>query len=373
MSKAPVGRESEDARFLQQCLSLARRGKGRTAPNPMVGSVIVHQGKVIGKGYHKRCGDWHAEVNAINSVKDQNLLQESTIYVSLEPCSHFGKTPPCADLIIEKKIPRVVIGCKDPFEAVSGRGIEKLKAAGIEVTVGVIEKESRQFNEAFITYHTLHRPFIALKVAQTLDGKLATKTKASQWITGEAARLYAHKLRSEYSAVMVGTGTALSDNPSLTVRHVKGKNPVRVLLDRTLRVPLNASIFDASAPTLVFTSTVKRDSEKAHSLEAKGMKVFFVSEAGNSLNLEEVFKHLYQEKLLSVLVEGGADLFGSLIKTNLCDKLYSFIAPKLIGGDGLSAISSLGVEHMQDVVTLSDLKYKTVGKDILIEGYFRRV
>ncbi|NTW50434.1 MAG: bifunctional diaminohydroxyphosphoribosylaminopyrimidine deaminase/5-amino-6-(5-phosphoribosylamino)uracil reductase RibD, partial [Chlorobiales bacterium] len=304
MNNTPLGRPSEDARFLRQCLSLARRGTGQTAPNPMVGSVIVHQGKVIGKGYHKRYGDWHAEVNAINSVEDQKLLQNSTIYVSLEPCSHYGKTPPCADLIIEKKIPRVVIGCKDPFEAVSGRGIEKLKAAGIEVTVGVLEKESRKLNEAFITYHTLQRPFIALKVAQTLDGKLATKTKASQWITGEAARRYAHRLRSEYSAVMVGTGTALSDNPSLTVRHVKGQNPARVLLDRTLRVPLDTNLFDSTAPTIVFTSARNREHAKAQSLREKGMKLFFVEETENGLDLEQVFACLYQERILSVLVEG---------------------------------------------------------------------
>ncbi len=355
---------------MRQCLRLARRGAGAVSPNPMVGAVVVHRGVVIGRGWHKRYGEWHAEVNAINAVKNPALLRESTLYVNLEPCSHFGKTPPCADLIIEKKIPRVVVGCKDPFKKVSGKGIKKLRAAGVKVTVGILEEDSRRLNEAFIKFHSRGLPLVALKLAQTLDGKIATKTKDSKWITNEAARAYAHQLRAEYDAVLVGTGTALADNPSLTVRLVNGRHPKRILLDRKLRVPLDAKIFDNAAPTMVFTSKVNRKHPKIHALERKSVKTFFVGEKNDELNLLDVLERLHEEKVLSVMVEGGAKIFASFLKTGLCDKLHAFIAPKLLGADGLGGIGALGFKHVQDSVALQHLSLKLLDDTLLVEGYF---
>lgn len=362
--------ESNDEFFLAKCLALARRGAGKVSPNPMVGCVIVHNGKVIGKGWHKRYGEAHAEVNAICSVKDPSLLSQSTLYVNLEPCSHFGKTPPCADLIIEKKIPRVVIGCADPNRKVAGKGIKKLKEAGVAVRVGVLREESEQLNEAFLKAHRRHLPFVALKFAQSLDGRIATKTKDSKWITSESARAYAHLLRTHYDAVMIGSRTALADNPALTVRLVEGRNPKRILIDRQLRVPLQASIFSKDAPTLVFTSRINKRHPKIKAFEKIGVEVFFVREKSESLNLLDVMRILHEEQVLSVMVEGGAQLFASLIKAGLCDKLHTFIAPKLIGGDGLASIGEFGLKKVADSIELKNTSIKVLADCLIVEGYF---
>ncbi len=362
--------ESKDEFFLAKCLALARRGAGKVSPNPMVGCVIVHDGKIIGRGWHKQYGGPHAEVHAICSVKDESLLAHSTLYVNLEPCSHFGKTPPCADLIIEKKIPRVVIGCIDANRKVAGKGIRKLKEAGIEVRVGVLQEESEQLNEAFLKAHRRHLPFVALKLAQSLDGRIATKTKDSKWITSETARAYAHSLRNYYDAVMVGSRTALADNPDLTVRLVAGRNPKRILLDRQLRVPLQANIFSKDAPTLVFTSRINKRHPKVKALEKIGVKVLFVGEKSESLNLLDVMRLLHEEQILSVMVEGGAQLFASLIKAGLCDKLHAFIAPKLIGGDGLASIGEFGLKKVADSIDLKNTSIKVLSDCIIVEGYF---
>lgn len=362
--------ESRDEFFLAKCLALARRGAGKVSPNPMVGCVIVHNGEIIGRGWHKRYGEAHAEVNAIRSVKDPSLLPNSTLYVNLEPCSHFGKTPPCADLIIEKKIPRVVVGCVDANRKVAGKGIKKLKEAGIMVRVGVLREESEQLNEAFLKAHRRHLPFVALKLAQSLDGRIATKTKDSKWITSETARAYAHRLRNEYDAVMVGSRTALADNPDLTVRLVEGRNPKRILLDRQLRVPLQANIFSKDAPTLVFTSRINKRHPKVKALENIGVKVFFVGEKSESLNLFDVMRLLHEEQILSVMVEGGAQLFASLIKAGLCDKLHAFIAPKLIGSDGLASIGELSLKKVADSIDLKNTSIKVLSDCLIVEGYF---
>ncbi|NTU53249.1 MAG: bifunctional diaminohydroxyphosphoribosylaminopyrimidine deaminase/5-amino-6-(5-phosphoribosylamino)uracil reductase RibD, partial [Chlorobiaceae bacterium] len=225
----------EDAAFMGRCLELAARGEGSVSPNPMVGSVIVHKGRIIGEGWHQRYGEAHAEVNAIASVADQSLLSDSTLYVNLEPCSHFGKTPPCADLIVDRRISRVVVGCTDPHEKVAGKGITRLREAGIVVTVGVLEAESERLNEAFMTAHRKGRPFVVLKTAQTLDGRIATSTGASKWITGGDSRSEVHRLRSLHDAVMCGASTVLADDAELTVRHCEGCQPLRVLLDSRLQ------------------------------------------------------------------------------------------------------------------------------------------
>ncbi len=362
--------ESRDEFFLAKCLALAKRGAGKVSPNPMVGCVIVCHGKIIGRGWHKRYGEAHAEVNAIRSVSDESLLAQSTLYVNLEPCSHFGKTPPCADLILEKKIPRVVVGCVDPNPKVAGRGIKKLIEAGVKVRVGVLREESEQLNEAFFKSHRYHLPFVALKLAQSLDGRIATKTKDSKWITSESARAYVHYLRNYYDAVMIGSRTALADNPHLTVRLVEGRNPKRILLDRQLRVPLQANIFSHDAPTLVFTSHINKRHPKVHALEKIGVKVWFVREKSESLNLSDVMRILHEEQILSVMVEGGAQLFASLIKAGLCDKLHAFIAPKLIGGDGLASIGGFGLKKVADSIELKNPSIKVLSDCLIVEGYF---
>lgn len=362
--------DSRDEFFLSKCLSLALRGAGHVSPNPMVGCVIAHRGRIIGKGWHKRYGDAHAEVNAIRSVKDESLLKASTLYVNLEPCAHFGKTPPCADLIIEKQIPRVVVGCLDPNPKVAGKGIRKLKEAGVRVKVGVLREEAETLNEAFLKAHREHLPFVALKLAQSLDGRIATKTKDSKWITSEAARAYAHHLRNHYDAVMIGSRTALADNPELTVRLVAGRNPKRILLDRQLRVPLQANVFNADAPTLVFTSRINKRHPKVKALEQKGVQVFFVGEKSEYLNLLDVMKRLNEAQILSVMVEGGAHLFASLIKAGLCDKLHAFVAPKLVGGDGVPSVGDLGLKKISESVALKNLSLKVLADCFVVEGYF---
>lgn len=248
-----------DEKYMRRCIQLARNGICHAAPNPMVGAVIVRDGKIIGEGYHVRCGEGHAEVNAIASVKDESLLKDATIYVSLEPCSHYGKTPPCADLIIRKGIPRVVVGCVDPFSLVAGRGIQKLRDAGIEVTVGVLEKECRELIRAFVTFNLKKRPYITLKWAQSADGFLDIRREDGNAVrlSTPLSTLAVHKMRAEQKAILVGRRTALLDNPSLTVREWYGQNPLRLVIDRQLTLPSHLHLFDGSTPTLVFTEKEK--------------------------------------------------------------------------------------------------------------------
>lgn len=356
--------------YMSLCLKLAKKGLGKVHPNPMVGSVIVHQDKVIGRGYHKAFGKAHAEVNAINSVQDNELLKKSTLYVNLEPCSHYGKTPPCSDLIIRNEIPRVVIGNVDPFKEVSGRGIQKLRSAGIEVITGILEEKCAELNEAFLKSHAHKRPLITLKYAQSLDGFIATGNLISKWISGIESRTYTHRLRAWNSAIMVGTQTALRDNPSLTVRHVKGRNPIRVLLDRNLEVPLSFNIFNDEAPTLVFTSTLKKEEKTLARYLEKNITVFYVNENTHGLDLADIFTQLYRENIISVLVEGGSQLISSLVKAELCDKFSVFIAPKYIGGDGLSAVQSLGIVNPSEAPQLVFNTYRRFGPDLYVEGNF---
>jgi diaminohydroxyphosphoribosylaminopyrimidine deaminase/5-amino-6-(5-phosphoribosylamino)uracil reductase len=248
---------ASDEKYMKRCLELARFGLGNVAPNPMVGAVIVYNGFIIGEGYHQKYGGAHAEVNAINSVRDKSLLDKSTLYVNLEPCSHFGKTPPCADLIVERKIPKVVIGTMDTFEKVSGRGAAILEKNGIKVCRGCLEKESREINKRFFTFHEKKRPYVILKWAETADGFIDRVREPGQtepsWITDEIARMLVHKWRTEEQSIMIGTHTAMMDNPRLNVRSWTGKNPVRIVLDRELKLSSVLHIFDQSQPTLVFT------------------------------------------------------------------------------------------------------------------------
>jgi len=310
-------------KYMHRCLELAELGAGSVAPNPMVGSVIVHNGKIIGEGFHRQYGGPHAEVNAINSVPDGNLLKTSTLYVNLEPCAHHGLTPPCSDLIIKKQIPKVVIGTVDPFSEVAGKGIEKLKKAGIEVIVGILEEKCRELNQRFFCFHEKKRPYVILKWAQTLDGfidvdRTPENFGSPTWITGGLALRLVHKIRSQEDAIIVGTNTAEKDNPSLTVRHWPGRNPLRVVLDRNLRLPLSHNLFNGKHKTLVFNS-IKTKDDNAVSF----VKIDFGS---NSIN--QILGELYNRKIQSVIVEGGRQLIESFFQTGQWDESHVFIGNK---------------------------------------------
>jgi diaminohydroxyphosphoribosylaminopyrimidine deaminase/5-amino-6-(5-phosphoribosylamino)uracil reductase len=314
--------------YMRRCIQLAALASGNTAPNPMVGAVLVHEGKIIGEGYHETYGKAHAEVNCIQSVKaeDEDKISRATLYVSLEPCAHFGKTPPCADLIISKKIPHVVIGCLDPFEQVDGRGVEKLKNAGIQVDLGILEKECTGFNKRFFTYTIKKRPYIILKWAQSFDGYIGSM-HSRQIISNEITNCLTHKWRSEEAAVMVGTNTALIDDPALTVRSWKGPQPVRILLDMNLRLPSTLKIFNNSGPIIIFNG-IKDASEG---------KVEFIKLDPSHNLIEQLNQKLYERKILSVMIEGGTKLLQSFFREGLWDEARAIMNKNLILGEGITA------------------------------------
>ena len=330
--------------FMQRCLDLAILGMGDVAPNPMVGCVIVHEGTIIGEGYHQKFGEPHAEVNAIRSVKNQELLGQSTLYVSLEPCAHFGKTPPCSDLIIKNRIPRVVIGTIDPFAKVAGKGIERMQNAGIQVEVGVLEKECREQNRRFFTFHEKKRPYILLKWAQTLDGFIDTDRSETQhptWITNALSKRLVHKQRSEESAILIGTNTATYDNPALTVREWTGNQPVRMVIDRTSRLNANLHLFDRKATTWVFTREQKSDNENLQ---------FISLDFGRNI-LPQLLSELYKRDILSVIVEGGSVLLNSFLDAGLWDEAFVYTGNQFFGkGVAAPHISgeTIGFEKLDD-------------------------
>lgn len=303
----------EEEKYIRRCIELAKNGRGNASPNPMVGAVIVCDGKIIGEGYHAKCGQAHAEVNAIRSVKDESLLKRSTIYVSLEPCAHYGKTPPCADLIIEKQIPRIVIGCRDPFSKVAGRGIQKLRDAGRKVVVGVLEQECRDLIKHFITFNTLKRPYVILKWAESADGYIdIERTGGSpEALSTPLTSMLVHKRRAEADAILVGRRTAELDNPSLTVRHWYGKNPVRVVLDRELTLSPDLHLFDGTVKTLVFTAKEHPDREGVEYI-----RLDYSQEI-----IPQVLTALYQRGLQTLLVEGGSRVLQSFIDAALWDEM----------------------------------------------------
>lgn len=321
---------------MDRCLELARQGAGNVSPNPMVGCVIVHNDCIIGEGYHEKYGEAHAEVNAVNSVQNNELLKESTLYVSLEPCAHYGLTPPCSDLIVEKKIPNVVIGTIDSFAKVAGKGIERMIKAGINVKVGILEKESREINKRFFTFHEKKRPYVILKWAETTDGFIdsdRTKNQLGQpaWITGEKSLLRVHQMRAVEDAILVGTNTALKDNPSLTVRRCEGRNPVRLVIDNHLRLPEKLNLFDGTVKTIVFNSVKNQNSGN----------IEFVRIDFTRNIIPQVLKSLYQQNIQSVIVEGGKQLLESFISSNLWDEAFRFTGNKFFTS-GIKAPSISG-------------------------------
>jgi diaminohydroxyphosphoribosylaminopyrimidine deaminase/5-amino-6-(5-phosphoribosylamino)uracil reductase len=325
---------------MKRCLQLAELASGDVAPNPMVGSVLVYEDRIIGEGYHKIYGKAHAEVNCIASVKedDQHFIPQSTLYVSLEPCAHFGKTPPCADLIIDKKIPRVVVGCRDPFVEVNGKGIEKLRAAGVEVVLGVLEEECLSLNKRFFLFHTEHRPYITLKWAQTADGKIANEDYSRVFISNEYTKRLVHRMRSEEMAIVVGTNTALFDDPSLTTRHWPGKNPVRVVVDMNLRLPSSLKLFNGEIPTIVFNlhqHTLPFEKLSASQLNEINVGYYQITEDVSLV--DQMLNGLYRLGIQSVLVEGGTQLLQSFIDEGLWNEAKIITNESLAIGSGLPA------------------------------------
>jgi len=336
-------------KYISRCIELAKNGLGTTYPNPLVGSIIVHNGKIIGEGWHKKSGEPHAEVNAVNSVKDKSLLKESTIYVSLEPCSHFGKTPPCCDLIIKNEIPNVVIGTLDPNIKVAGNGIKNLIAAGANVTVGFLEAECNELNKRFFTFHKKKRPYVILKWAKTQDGFIAPLTKSEQkpvWITNDFSRQLVHKWRSEEQAILVGTNTVIDDNPKLDVRDWTGNSPIRIVLDPNNRIPKHSAIFNNQVKTIIFSSTIPSINEEN--------AIFEVIDFEENIS-QQILYVLYKHQIQSVIIEGGRQTLQTFIDENIWDEARIFIGNNFFE-NGIKA----------PIIALNNIEKYSIGNDELI-------
>lgn len=362
----------DDDYYMKMAIELAKGGIGKTLSNPLVGCVIVKNGEIIGKGYHEKFGREHAEVNAINNALNHvKTLEGSTLFVNLEPCSHYGKTPPCANRIIKEKISRVVIGTKDPFEKVSGRGIRILKDAGISVSENVMKEECIKLNERFFSYIKKKRPFVVLKTAMSLDGKIATKTGDSKWVTSESSRKFSHELRGKLDAVMVGINTVINDNPSLNVRYGNYRNnPIRVIVDTNLKIPINSKVLSEKLESFTIIATTKNFDEKKYEIlkSKENIKIVVAEEKNGHVDLKDLLNKLMEFNISSILLEGGGVLNASMLKENLVDKFYIFIAPKIIGSDGKPVIGEMNFENLNDVIKLSELELKKISDDILIIG-----
>lgn len=358
---------SFDENYIGLTLKLAKKGRFFTSPNPLCGAVLVKEGRIIGKGYHQRVGGPHAEVLAIESVKDKSQLKGSTLYSLLEPCSHYGKTPPCTERIIKEGIKEVVYAMDDPNPLVKGK--EVLENAGIKVRRGIKEEAAKEINEWYIKYVKERKPYVTLKGALTLDGKIATKEGKSKWITGEKARDFSNLLRCEEDAILVGINTVIKDNPRLTCR--RGKKEIkRVILDRRLRIPLNARLFKEKGEVVVFTGR-EVGQKKKKDLEKRGVKVISVREGNGFLFWDEILAKLYQLGCAKVLIEGGAEIFSSALKEDIVDKVFLFFAPKILGA-GLSFTEKLSLGSLKKAIELKEVKGRMMGMDFLLTGYVHR-
>ncbi len=341
-----------DAYWMNQCIQLARHGVGMVSPNPLVGAVIVKNGVKIGEGFHECFGAAHAEVNAINdALSRKKTIIGSTIYVNLEPCYHFGKTPPCVDALIRHGISRVVIAISDPNPRVSGRGIEKLRKKGISVKKGILKNESEKLNEKFLQSITAKRPFIALKAAQTSDGFIAHENGDSKWITNDRSRAHVHQLRNEYDAVLVGAQTVIQDDPELTVRAVSGRNPIRVILDGKFTVPIDRKIFNRESATIMYISDEagEREHEKMRTLTALGVNIVAMKSKGQKLNLRRIIEDLHERNIGALLIEGGAHIYSEFMNRKLVDKLYLFTSPKIFHV-GIKTFNKISVSYRKKQV-----------------------
>ena len=368
----PEEQKKIDEMYMERALELAAKGRGTTTPNPMVGAVIVKNGRIIGEGYHIRAGEGHAEVNAFkNAVED---VTGATMYVTLEPCSHYGKTPPCADKIVEKKIGRVVVGALDPNPLVAGRGIEKIRNAGIPVITGVLAERSIALNEVFMKYIVTKRPFVLLKAAMSLDGKIATAEGESEWISCETSREEVHRLRHELTGIMAGIGTVLADDPMLNCRIPGGKQPVRIIVDSHLSIPEESKLVcSAKEFPLVVAAVENSDAAKKERLAEQGVKVIEVSadDAGH-VDLNILMDCLGEMKIDSILLEGGGRLAEGALKAGIVDKVQFYIAPMLIGGESAKTpVEGRGIAALSEAWHISNWKAEVIGDDIKITGYIK--
>lgn len=359
---------SYDEKYMRLAMQLAGNAIGRTSPNPLVGAVIVKDNRVVGCGWHRKAGTPHAEVHALNQAGE--LAQGADVYVTLEPCAHYGKTPSCAKALVEAKVKNVYGGLLDVNPKVAGKGFKILEDAGIHVEYGFLQDELRKQNEVFFKWIEHKKPFVVLKAAMTLDGKIATATGQSKWITNETSRAYGYKLRDIYDGIMVGINTVIEDNPMLTARVDGGKNPIRIVVDSSLKIDINANVVqDKSAKTIIAT-TDKADKDKILKLQAQNVDVIVVDKDENDkVDIEKLLNILGQQNICSILVEGGATLSGSFVAKKLVDKVYFFIAPKIIGGkEAKTPVAGTGILNLQEALALKDIQIEKLEEDILIIG-----
>lgn len=356
-----------DDDYMRTALQLAEKGCGWVSPNPMVGAVIVKEGRIIGQGFHERYGEPHAERNALAACTESP--KGATMYVTLEPCCHYGKQPPCVDAILEAQIARVVVGSADPNPLVCGKGIRILREHGISVTENVLKEECDRLNEVFFYYIQTNRPFVVMKYAMTMDGKIATQTGASKWITGEAARKYVQQLRHRYSAIMAGVGTVLKDDPLLTCRMEGGRNPIRIICDSGLRTPLSAQVVTTAGQTPTILATCCTNPDRQLAYQKAGCRILVTEEKDGHVDLQALMRRLGQEKIDSVLLEGGGTLNWTALRSGIVQKVQAYIAPKLFGGqEAKTPVEGNGVSFPAEAVLLKNSRITRLGEDFLIES-----
>ena len=362
----------DDIKFMKRALELAQKAEGNTSPNPMVGAVIVDEsGKIVGEGYHHKAGEPHAEINALRAAGDK--AKGATVYVTLEPCSHYGRTGPCCEALIKAGVKRVVSAVTDPNPLVAGRGLNRLREAGIEVTEHICEDEAKKLNEKFFFWITHKRPFVSLKYAMTLDGRIAAAGGDAKWITGTEARTYAHYLRKAHDAVLVGKNTVLHDDCELTTRMVEGKNPIRIVLDSKAELPLNAKILNSEAKTIVAVSEAAPPEKLTQLQQFANVEVLKLHKQNGHLDLNELLQKLAALDITSILVEGGSEIHGAFIDAALGERIYAFVAPKIIGGkNAIGPVGGNGSTDMAKALRLCDIEYKQLETDLLITGRTER-
>jgi diaminohydroxyphosphoribosylaminopyrimidine deaminase/5-amino-6-(5-phosphoribosylamino)uracil reductase len=358
-----------DAEFMKRALLLSEKGRGQVSPNPLVGAVIVKDGQFIAEGYHQQFGQAHAEVNAL--LKAGDAAAGATLYVNLEPCSHQGKTGPCTEAILKAGIARVVIGMRDPNPLVDGRGVTFLRSKGISVTESVLEEQCRELNRGFIHVQKTGRPYLSIKIAQTLDGRIATSTGHSKWITAEPSRKMAHQIRAKHDAILVGIGTLLTDDPKLTVRYSPGPSPRRIILDSQLRVPLDAKVLDSGlAQNTLLITTDRASKEKIARIEERGAQVeVFPQDDRGWAALPAVWTLLVERGITSLLIEGGSTVQTECIRNGYAERLYLFVAPKILGS-GIDAVGDLGIRNINSALRLGNVKIRRLEEDFLIRADF---
>lgn len=360
---------TQDEKYIQRTFELARHGVGKVNPNPLVGAVIVKNDRVIAEGYHHFFGGDHAEVDALNNATDS--VEGATVYVNLEPCAHHGKTPPCAERLVKAKVSRVVLSMRDPNPETSGKGIDILKQGGVEVFEGILQKDAEDLNRVFVKYMTTGLPFVAMKTAMTLDGKIATRVGDSKWVTGEKARSMVHELRNEYAGIMVGVNTVIADNPGLTTRREGEKrNPVRIVVDSSGRIPTDVYVVNSKEQArTILAFTEKASPEKREIFNTGGIETIVLPQRHGKVDLPALLKELGKMSIDGILLEGGGTLNYSMIEAGLVDEVFAFIAPKIVGGENSKTpVSGKGVDLMKDAVELTDVKTMSIENDLMIRG-----